>query len=86
MEPAGALGVAGVKKYIAENNMKNGTFVAITSVANMNFDRLRFVAERADLGEQREVLISVIIPERPGRCKLLSNPLALINEENFTNV
>lgn len=71
MEPAGALGVAGIKKYVTENNIKGHTFVAITSGANMNFDRLRFVAERADLGEQREVLVSIIIPERPGRCELL---------------
>ncbi|CAI2168560.1 17678_t:CDS:2 [Funneliformis geosporum] len=64
VEPAGALGVAGVKKYIADNNLSGGIFVAVTSGANMNFDRLRFVAERAELNE---ALISVIIPERPGR-------------------
>ncbi|CAG8478842.1 9709_t:CDS:2 [Acaulospora colombiana] len=67
LEPAGALSVAGINKYIAENKITGGCFVAITSGANMNFERLRFVAERAELGEQREALISVIIPERPGR-------------------
>ncbi|CAG8463096.1 2120_t:CDS:2 [Scutellospora calospora] len=67
VEPAGALSIAGVKKYIAENNITNGCFVIVTSGANMNFERLRFVAERAKLGEHSEALFSVIIPERPGR-------------------
>ena len=59
--------MAGLKKYIAEKNLSGKCCVAITSGANMNFDRLRFVAERAELGEHREALISAIIPERPGR-------------------
>jgi threonine dehydratase len=67
VEPAGALSVAGAKKYIAKNNITDKCIVAITSGANMNFDRLRFVAERAELGEHREALISAIIPEKPGR-------------------
>ncbi|CAG8516087.1 8507_t:CDS:2 [Cetraspora pellucida] len=67
VEPAGALSVAGVKKYVTENNIKDGCFVVVTSGANMNFERLRFVAERAKLGERSEALLSVIIPERPGR-------------------
>ncbi|PKC05214.1 threonine dehydratase I [Rhizophagus irregularis] len=75
VEPAGALGAAGIKKYVAENNIKGHTFIAITSGANMNFDRLSFVAERADLGEQREVLVSVIIPERPGSFVKLYNQI-----------
>ncbi|CAG8762374.1 30729_t:CDS:2 [Gigaspora margarita] len=66
VEPAGALSVAGVKKYIAENNITGGCFVVVTSGANMNFERLRFVAERAKLGERTEALFSIIIPERPG--------------------
>ncbi|CAG8439981.1 4811_t:CDS:2 [Acaulospora morrowiae] len=66
VEPAGALSVAGINKYVAENKITGGCFVAVTSGANMNFERLRFVAERAELGERREALISVIIPERPG--------------------
>jgi threonine dehydratase len=66
VEPAGALGVAGAKKYILEKNITNGTFVSVCSGANMNFDRLRFVADRADLGEEKEALITVIVPEKPG--------------------
>ena len=70
VEPAGALGLAGLKKYVAEHpsahHGQNRGLVAIASGANMNFDRLRFVAERAALGEQKEVLLSVTIPERPG--------------------
>lgn len=68
VEPAGALGLAGLKKYVAANPSpkENRGLVAIASGANMNFDRLRFVAERAALGERKEVLLSVKIPERPG--------------------
>ncbi|RHZ47080.1 hypothetical protein Glove_593g31 [Diversispora epigaea] len=73
VEPAGALSVAGIKKYVAENNITGGCFVAVTSGANMNFERLRFVAERAELGDQLEVLISVIIPEKPGSFYKLYN-------------
>ena len=66
LEPAGALGVAGMKKYIHQNECKGQTFVAISSGANINFDRLRHVAERAELGERREALFAVTIPEKPG--------------------
>jgi threonine dehydratase len=68
VEPAGALSVAGIKKYIARENgsMQGKTFVAINCGANMNFDRLRHVAERADLGGQREALFAVEIPEEKG--------------------
>lgn len=68
VEPAGALAVAGLKKYVASHPSSNTSrnLVAIASGANMNFDRLRFVAERAALGEKKEALISVSIPERPG--------------------
>ncbi|TPX34893.1 threonine ammonia-lyase [Synchytrium microbalum] len=66
LEPAGALGVAGIKKYVGLTGCTGKTFIAIASGANMNFDRLRFVAERAELGEFREALISVTIPEQPG--------------------
>ncbi len=65
-EPAGALAVAGLKKYLAREPASDQTFVAIDSGANMNFDRLRHVAERAELGERREALLAVSIPERPG--------------------
>lgn len=68
-EPAGALALAGLKRYILENNLVGAQkkFVVVISGANMNFDRLRFVSERAELGEGREALLSVDIPERPGR-------------------
>lgn len=68
-EPAGALALAGLKRYILSNNLVGAEkkFVVVVSGANMNFDRLRFVAERAELGEGREALLSVDIPERPGR-------------------
>ncbi|HEX4996911.1 MAG TPA: threonine ammonia-lyase, biosynthetic [Terriglobia bacterium] len=65
-EPAGALAVAGLKAYVARSQPKNRNFAAILSGANVNFDRLRFVAERAELGESREALIAVTIPERKG--------------------
>lgn len=65
-EPAGALAVAGIKYYVAREELSGATLVAINSGANMNFDRLRHVAERADLGGQREALFAVEIPERPG--------------------
>jgi threonine dehydratase len=65
-EPAGALAVAGIKRYVARGDIQNQRLVAINSGANMNFDRLRHVAERADLGAEREALLAVEIPERPG--------------------
>ena len=68
-EPAGALAVAGLKKYVEQEGISGKTLVAITSGANMNFDRLRHVSERAELGEQREALYAVTIPERPGSFK-----------------
>jgi threonine dehydratase len=66
MEPAGALAVAGLKAWVERTGIANGRLVAILSGANMNFDRLRFVAERAELGEARETVLAVTIPERPG--------------------
>jgi len=68
-EPAGALGVAGIKKYVELTGVSGQTLVAIDSGANVNFDRLRHVAERAELGEKREAIIAVTIPERPGSFK-----------------
>ncbi len=66
LEPAGALGVAAIKAYALREKCKGRTFVTITCGANMNFDRLRFVAERAEFGEQREALFAVTIPEERG--------------------
>jgi threonine dehydratase len=71
LEPAGAMGVAAIKQYAAEHKSKGQTFVAITCGANMNFDRLRFVAERAEFGEEREALFAVTIPEVRGSFKRL---------------
>jgi threonine dehydratase len=66
VEPSGALAVAGIKKYCALNNWQDKRVVAINSGANMNFDQLRYVAERSDIGQSREALLAVEIPEQPG--------------------
>ncbi len=66
LEPAGALSIAGLKAYVARENLKGETLVAIACGANMNFDRLRFVAERAEVGEEREAVFAVTIPEARG--------------------
>ena len=81
LEPAGALAVAGVKTWIERRGIRGRTFVVIACGANMNFDRLRFVAERAELGERREAILSVTIPERPGSFKRFC---ALIGTRNVT--
>jgi len=77
LEPAGALAVAGAKEYAKRHKLRDRSLVAVASGANMNFDRLRFVAERAELGEQREAVLAVTIPEQPGSfrkfCGLLGN-------------
>jgi len=66
VEPAGALAVAAIKQYVAKHKTKGETYAAILCGANMNFDRLRFVAERAEVGEEREALFAVTIPEERG--------------------
>ncbi|HEY1287359.1 MAG TPA: threonine ammonia-lyase, biosynthetic [Burkholderiales bacterium] len=66
LEPAGALAVAGAKAWVARNAARDRTLVAVASGANTNFDRLRFIAEEAELGEHREAILAVTIPERPG--------------------
>ena len=77
LEPAGALAIAGVKAYVEREGIVDETLVAIACGANMNFDRLRFVSERAELGEGREAVFAVTIPERPGSlgkfCDCLGN-------------
>ncbi len=65
-EPSGALAVAGIKQYITRTGLRDQTYVAILSGANMNFDRLRHISERTEIGEKREVLLSVAIPEQQG--------------------
>jgi threonine dehydratase len=69
LEPAGALAIAGAKAYVERTGIKGKTLVAVACGANMNFDRLRFVAEEAELGEKREAILAVTIPERPGSFK-----------------
>ena len=81
LEPAGALAVAGAKAYAAQHKLKDKTLVAIASGANMNFDRLRFVAERAEIGEQREAVLAVTLPEKPGAYKKF---LSLIGARHIT--
>ena len=81
LEPAGALGVAGAKAYAARHKLKDKTLVAIASGANMNFDRLRFVAERAEVGERREAVLAVTLPEQPGAYKKF---MSLIGNRNIT--
>ncbi len=66
VEPAGGLAVAGLKKYLAEHSIKNQTFVSINGGANVNFDRLRHIAERAAVGDQSEMLLAIEIAEEPG--------------------
>jgi threonine dehydratase len=77
VEPAGALAVAAIKQYVTRNKTRGETYAAILCGANMNFDRLRFVAERAEVGEEREALFAVTIPEERGSlrrfCELIGN-------------
>ena len=82
VEPAGALGVAGLKKYARNLARKGQTLVAVNSGANMNFERLRYVAERTQIGEKQEALFSVTIPERPGSLKRFCTEV--LGERNIT--
>ena len=85
MEPAGALALAGLKAYTGRGGVRGARLAAVLSGANMNFDRLRFVAERAELGEGREALLAVTIPERPGAfgqfCRAVGN--VVVTEFNY---
>ncbi|MEO0757423.1 MAG: threonine ammonia-lyase, biosynthetic [Cyanobacteria bacterium J06648_16] len=83
VEPAGALAIAGAKAYVAQTGIRDETLVAIACGANMNFDRLRFVAERAELGEQREAIFAVTIPERPGSLRKFCECLGKRNLTEF---
>ncbi len=82
-EPAGALGIAGIKKYVEERGVKGQSLLAIDSGANINFDRLRYVSERAELGEKREAIISVTIPEHPGSFKAFCESVGKRNITEF---
>lgn len=81
LEPAGALALAGLKQHSVAHRLHDRTLVAIACGANMNFDRLRFVAERAEIGEQREAVFAVTIPERRGSFKRFCR---LIGQHNVT--
>jgi len=81
LEPAGALSVAGIKEYVKKHKLHGKTLIGLASGANMNFDRLRFVAERAEIGEQREALLAVTIPEKPGSFKKFCS---LLGHRNIT--
>ncbi len=81
LEPAGALATAGIKEYAKRNNLQGKTLIGIASGANMNFDRLRFIAERAEIGEKREAILAVTIPEQPGAFKRFC---ALLGNRNIT--
>ena len=81
LEPAGALAVAGAKAWAHRHGVQGRTLVAVASGANMNFDRLRFVAERAEVGEHREAVLAVTLPEKPGAYKKF---VALIGARSIT--
>ena len=83
VEPSGALALAGAKRWLARRRLKGRTVVAIACGANMNFDRLRFVAERAELGEHREAVLAVTIPEKPGSFRALCELLGRRNVTEF---
>ncbi len=90
VEPAGALAVAAIKAYVAQHKTKGQTYAAILCGANMNFDRLRFVAERAEVGEEREALFAVTIPEERGSfrrfCSLIGELPAFGGQKSPRNV
>jgi threonine dehydratase len=81
LEPAGALATAGIKEYAKRNGLRDKTLIGIASGANMNFDRLRFIAERAEVGEKREAVLAVTIPEQAGAFKAFCR---LLGERNIT--
>lgn len=82
-EPAGALAIAGMKNWVAREGATGQTLVAIASGANMNFDRLRHISERTELGEKREAVLAVTIPERPGAFKAFCRALGKRNITEF---
>jgi threonine dehydratase len=83
LEPAGALAIAGAKAWVERRGARGKTLVAVASGANTNFDRLRFIAEEAELGEQREAILAVTIPERPGSFKRFCATLGGRNVTEF---
>ena len=82
-EPAGALAVAGMKKYAVAHNLCGQTMAATVSGANTNFDRLRYISERTEIGERREAVLSVTVPERPGAFKAFCGAIGKRNVTEF---
>lgn len=82
-EPAGALALAGLKKYVENTQVRDQDLLAIVSGANTNFDRLRYISERTEIGEHREAVISVTVPERPGSFKRFCSALGRRNITEF---
>ena len=82
-EPAGALAIAGMKTYLSEHNVTGASVVAVLSGANTNFDRLRYISERTDIGERREAILSVTIPEVPGAFKAFCGTVGKRNITEF---
>jgi threonine dehydratase len=80
-EPAGALAIAGMKAYLSRHDLTDASVVAVLSGANTNFDRLRYISERTDIGERREAILSVTIPEVPGAFKAFCG---VIGKRNIT--
>jgi threonine dehydratase len=83
LEPAGALAIAGAKAWVEKHGARGKTLVAVACGANTNFDRLRFIAEQAELGEHREAILAVTIPERPGSFKKFCATLGAKNITEF---
>ncbi|MEQ9567305.1 MAG: threonine ammonia-lyase, biosynthetic, partial [Pseudomonadales bacterium] len=85
VEPAGALSLAGIKKYVDRENCEGKTLVGINCGANMNFDRLRYISERTEIGEKHEAILAVTIPEKPGSFKAFCRALSKrsITEFNY---
>jgi len=84
LEPAGAMAVAGAKKYVNREGLKGAGIVCVLSGANVDFNRLRFIAERAEIGEQKEAMLSVMIPEKPGGFFKLTNAIYPRNVTEFS--
>ena len=82
-EPAGALALAGLKKYVEQTGVKDHTLLTIVSGANTNFDRLRYISERTEIGEKREAVLSAVIPERPGAFKTFCQAIGKRNITEF---
>ena len=83
VEPAGALSLAAIKKYTQQTGQQGKTFVGINCGANMNFDRLRYISERTEIGEKREVVLAVTIPEKPGSFRRFCAALGKRNISEF---